>query len=48
MKTCIIGTGVSGLMTDIELNKLSFVESLQIIGSKNISPVVAGESTTIV
>ena len=47
MNICIIGTGVSGLMTACELLNLDFVEKITIIGSSKIPPIKVGESTTI-
>jgi hypothetical protein len=46
MHICIIGTGVSGLMTACELLKLNFVEKINIIGSSKIPSIKVGESTT--
>lgn len=46
MHICIIGTGVSGLMTACELLNLDFIEKISIIGSSRIPPIKVGESTT--
>lgn len=46
MNVCIIGTGVSGLMTACELLRLDFIEKISIIGSKKIPSIKVGESTT--
>jgi tryptophan halogenase len=46
MHICIIGTGVSGLMSACELVKLDFVKKITIIGSKRIPSIKVGESTT--
>jgi tryptophan halogenase len=46
MHICIIGTGVSGLMTACEVSKLNFVEKISIIGSSKIPSIKVGESTT--
>jgi tryptophan halogenase len=46
MNICIIGTGVSGLMTACELLKLDFIKKITIIGSSKIPSIKVGESTT--
>ncbi len=46
MNVCIIGTGVSGLMTACDLRKLDFIKKITIIGSKRIPSIKVGESTT--
>ena len=46
MHICIIGTGVSGLMTACELLKLNFIKKITIIGSSKIPSIKVGESTT--
>lgn len=46
MNICIIGTGVSGLMTACELLKLDFIKTISIIGSPKIPSIKVGESTT--
>ena len=47
MNICVIGTGVSGLMTACELLKLDFIKTISIIGSKKIPSIKVGESTTL-
>lgn len=46
MNICIIGTGMSGLMTACELLKLDFIKKITIIGSSKIPSIKVGESTT--
>lgn len=46
MNICIIGTGVSGLMTACELLNLDFIKKITIIGSSKIPSIKVGESTT--
>jgi len=46
MNICIIGTGVSGLMTACELLKLDFIKKITIIGSSKIPSIKVGESTS--
>jgi tryptophan halogenase len=46
MDICIIGTGVSGLMTACELLKLNFIKNISIIGSSTIPSIKVGESST--
>lgn len=45
MNICIIGTGVSGLMTACDLRRLDFIKKITIIGSKKIPSIKVGEST---
>ena len=47
MNICIIGTGVSGLMTACELLNLDFIKKITIIGSSKIPSIKVGESTTL-
>ena len=47
MNVCIIGTGVSGLMTACELLNLDFIKKITIIGSLKIPSIKVGESTTL-
>lgn len=47
MHVCIIGSGVSGLMTAFAFKDLNFIKKITVIESKKIPPVKIGESTTL-
>lgn len=46
MNICIIGSGVSGLMSACAIKDINFIKKITIIGSSKISPIKVGESTT--